>query len=146
MGYFDMLFGNEWELVKSPAGAWQWTPKDIEEEDMAPDPEDPAQKVPIFMSTADMAMRYDPEYEQHGNDYPVGYVRWTEKRNMEEFLRLVQAGKVNAERLVTHEFTLDRAAEAYDTLVRQPADCLAVRCSLCASPIRCWAVCRAASA
>jgi catalase-peroxidase len=64
MGYFDVLFGYEWELVKSPAGAWVWTPKDLQEKDMAPDPEDPSKKVPIFMSTADMAMRMDPDYEK----------------------------------------------------------------------------------
>ncbi|WP_349357975.1 catalase/peroxidase HPI [Stappia sp.] len=64
MGYFDVLFKYEWELTKSPAGAWQWTPKDLQEEDMAPDPEDPSKKVPIIMSTADMAMRMDPAYEK----------------------------------------------------------------------------------
>jgi catalase-peroxidase len=64
MGYFDVLFGYEWELTKSPAGAFQWTPKDLKEEDMAPDPEDPSKKVPIIMSTADMAMRMDPDYEK----------------------------------------------------------------------------------
>ncbi len=64
MGYFDVLFGYEWELTKSPAGAWQWTPKNLREEDMAPDPEDPSKKVPIMMSTADMAMRMDPAYEK----------------------------------------------------------------------------------
>ena len=63
-GYFDVLFGYEWEKVKSPAGAWEWTPKDLREEDMAPDPEDPSRKVPIFMTTADMAMRMDPAYEK----------------------------------------------------------------------------------
>ncbi len=62
-GYFDVLFGYEWELTKSPAGAWQWTPKGLKEEDMAPDPEDPTKKVPIMMSTADMAMKMDPIYE-----------------------------------------------------------------------------------
>ncbi|MCR9085793.1 MAG: catalase/peroxidase HPI [Rhodobacteraceae bacterium] len=62
-GYFDVLFGYEWELVKSPAGAWQWTPKDLAEKDMAPDPEDPSKRVPIIMTTADMAMRMDPIYE-----------------------------------------------------------------------------------
>ncbi|GGH34631.1 catalase-peroxidase [Cribrihabitans marinus] len=61
-GYFDVLFGYDWELVKSPAGAWQWTPKDLREEDMAPDPEDPSKKVPIIMTTADMAMKMDPIY------------------------------------------------------------------------------------
>ena len=64
MGYFDVLFKYDWELVKSPAGAWQWTPKNIHEDDMAPDPEDPSKKVPIIMSTADMAMKMDPAYEK----------------------------------------------------------------------------------
>ncbi len=63
-GYFHVLFKYDWELTKSPAGAWVWTPKDIQEEDMAPDPADPSKKVPIFMSTADMAMREDPAYEK----------------------------------------------------------------------------------
>jgi len=61
-GYFDVLFKYDWELTKSPAGAHQWTPKDIEEADMAPDPEDPSKKVPIMMTTADMAMKMDPIY------------------------------------------------------------------------------------
>lgn len=64
MGYFDVLFKYEWELTKSPAGAHVWTPKDLQEEDMAPDAADSSKKVPIFMSTADMAMRMDPEYEK----------------------------------------------------------------------------------
>ena len=64
MGYFDVLFGYEWELVNSPAGANQWTPKNLQEKDMAPDSADPSKKVPIIMSTADMAMRMDPAYEK----------------------------------------------------------------------------------
>jgi catalase-peroxidase len=64
MGYFDVLFKYDWELVKSPAGAWQWTPKNLQEKDMAPDPEDSSKKVPIIMSTADMAMKMDPAYEK----------------------------------------------------------------------------------
>ena len=64
MGYFDVLFGYDWELVKSPAGAWQWTPKNLAEKDMAPDPQDPSKKLPIIMTTADMAMRMDPAYEK----------------------------------------------------------------------------------
>ncbi|MBI1384815.1 MAG: catalase/peroxidase HPI [Rhizobiales bacterium] len=63
-GYFDVLFKYEWECVKSPAGAFVWTPKNIAPEDMAPDPADPSKRVPIFMSTADMAMRMDPAYEK----------------------------------------------------------------------------------
>ncbi len=64
MGYFDVLFGYEWELVKSPAGAWQWTPKNPDDAAMAPDAEDLSKRVPIIMTTADMAMRMDPEYEK----------------------------------------------------------------------------------
>jgi catalase-peroxidase len=63
MGYFDMLFGYEWELTKSPAGAWQWTPKNVADKDLAPDAEDPSKRVPTIMTTADMAMRMDPIYE-----------------------------------------------------------------------------------
>jgi len=63
MGYFDMLFGYEWELTKSPAGAWQWKPKDVADKDLAPDAEDASTRVPTMMTTADMAMRMDPIYE-----------------------------------------------------------------------------------
>ncbi|ARC88595.1 catalase/peroxidase HPI [Rhodovulum sp. MB263] len=63
MGYFDVLFGYDWELTKSPAGAWQWTPKDLKPEDHAPDPETGERNRKIIMTTADMAMRMDPIYE-----------------------------------------------------------------------------------
>jgi len=63
MDYFDMLFGHEWELTKSPAGAWQWRPKDVADKDLAPAAHDPSKRVPTMMSTADMAMRMDPIYE-----------------------------------------------------------------------------------
>ncbi|MCW8828286.1 MAG: catalase/peroxidase HPI, partial [Gammaproteobacteria bacterium] len=63
MGYLDMLFGNEWELTKSPAGAWQWTPKETSDSNQAPAAEDASQKRPIIMTTADMSMRMDPIYE-----------------------------------------------------------------------------------
>ena len=61
-GYFDMLFGYEWELTKSPAGAWQWVPKDVDDDHMAPAAHDPSRKVTTIMTTADMAMRMDPIY------------------------------------------------------------------------------------
>ena len=63
-GYFDVLFGYEWELVKSPAGAWQWHPKNLKPEHHAPSAHDPSRKVTIMMTTADMAMRMDPAYEK----------------------------------------------------------------------------------
>jgi catalase-peroxidase len=62
--YFDVLFGYEWELTKSPAGANQWQPKGLADKDKAPDAEDASQKVGIMMSTADMAMREDPAYRK----------------------------------------------------------------------------------
>ena len=63
-GYFDMLFGYEWELVKSPAGHWQWQAKDVAPEHMVPDAHDPSKKHPPIMTTADMSMRMDPIYER----------------------------------------------------------------------------------
>ena len=64
MGYFDMLFDHEWELKKSPAGAWQWQPVEIAEEDMPVDVEDPSiRRIPI-MTDADMAMKMDPIYRE----------------------------------------------------------------------------------
>ena len=62
-GYLDMLFGNEWELTKSPAGAYQWTPKEATDNNQAPAADDPSKRVPIIMTTADMSMRMDPIYE-----------------------------------------------------------------------------------
>jgi catalase-peroxidase len=62
--YFDVLFGYDWKLVKSPAGATQWVPVDLAEKDKAPDAEDDAVKVGIMMTDADMAMREDPIYRK----------------------------------------------------------------------------------
>jgi catalase-peroxidase len=69
MSYFDMLFGYEYELTKSPAGAWQWRPKDVAEKDLAPAAHDPSKRVPTMMTTADMAMRMDPIYERISRDF-----------------------------------------------------------------------------
>jgi len=63
MGYFDMLFGYEWELIKSPTGAWQWQAKDCREEHMIPDAHRPGIKHPPMMTTADLSLRFDPIYE-----------------------------------------------------------------------------------
>ncbi len=64
MGYFDNLFGYEWELTKSPAGAHQWTPKDASAAGTVPDAHDPSRRHAPMMTTADMAMRVDPAYEK----------------------------------------------------------------------------------
>ncbi|MEW6048545.1 MAG: zinc-binding alcohol dehydrogenase, partial [Bacillota bacterium] len=59
---------------------------------------------------------YDPTYERKGVDYPLPYVRWTEQRNMQEFLHLVAAGKVRLAPLITHRFSIDEAERAYDLI------------------------------
>ncbi|MGG3892477.1 catalase/peroxidase HPI [Geobacillus stearothermophilus] len=64
MSYFDMLFGYDWWLTKSPSGAWQWMAVDPKEEHLAPDVEDPSKKVPTMMMTTDLALRFDPEFEK----------------------------------------------------------------------------------
>ncbi len=62
-GYLDMLFGYEWELVKSPAGAQQWVAKNVKPEHMIPDAHDPSKKSAPMMTTADLSLRFDPIYE-----------------------------------------------------------------------------------
>ena len=64
MGYFKLLFGYEWQLKKSPAGAWQWEPVDIKEEDMPVDPTDSSVRHNPIMTDADMAMKVDPTYNE----------------------------------------------------------------------------------
>ncbi|MHB8809601.1 MAG: catalase/peroxidase HPI [Desulfobulbaceae bacterium] len=63
MGYFDMLFGYDWNLVKSPAGAYQWVPVNPDDKDLAPAAHDPAQRVTTIMTTADLSLRMDPIYK-----------------------------------------------------------------------------------
>jgi len=64
MSYLNMLFDNDWVLTRSPAGAWQWTPKQANDSNTAPAAHDASKKAPIIMTTADMAMRMDPAYEK----------------------------------------------------------------------------------
>ena len=64
MGYLTMLFKYEWELVKSPAGAWQWLAKDVAEEDLIPDAHRPGLRHRPMMTTADLSLRFDPAYER----------------------------------------------------------------------------------
>jgi catalase-peroxidase len=63
-GYFDMLLGYEWELVKSPAGAHQWRPRDCRPEHLIPDAHDPSKRHPPMMTTADLSLRFDPAYQK----------------------------------------------------------------------------------
>src|SRR5271163_2554459 len=61
--------------------------------------------------------RYDSAYEQKGRDYPIGYVRWTETRNLEAFLQFLAEGKLDLPSLITHRFPVERASEAYDLIM-----------------------------
>jgi catalase-peroxidase len=73
MGFFENLFGYEWELTKSPAGAWQWRPTDRSADDKVPDPHDPSKRRPPMMLTTDLALRFDPVYEpisRHFYEHP----------------------------------------------------------------------------
>jgi predicted dehydrogenase/threonine dehydrogenase-like Zn-dependent dehydrogenase len=64
--------------------------------------------------------RYDYHYEQSGQDYPFGYVRWTENRNMESFLQLISNGRVNVNALISHRFEIADAGQAYDLILNDP--------------------------
>jgi predicted dehydrogenase/threonine dehydrogenase-like Zn-dependent dehydrogenase len=75
-----------------------------------------AKELELRLSRSYGPGRYDAEYEEKGTDYPIGYVRWTEKRNMEAFLRLAADGKINTDLLTTHRFTVAKAAQAYDLI------------------------------
>lgn len=65
--------------------------------------------------------RYDPSYEDRGNDYPIAYVRWTEQRNMQAVLDMMAAGRLDVSSLITHRFPVDRASDAYDLIERPEA-------------------------
>jgi predicted dehydrogenase/threonine dehydrogenase-like Zn-dependent dehydrogenase len=80
-------------------------------------------RAPYYDKELDLRMarsygpgRYDPEYELNGIDYPIGYVRWTEQRNMKAFLDLVAAGKLRLDDLITHRFDFDDAIDAFGVL------------------------------
>ncbi len=70
-------------------------------------------ELDLLISTSYGPGRYDARYEEYGLDYPIGYVRWTENRNMAEYLRLVQAGRIGLDAMITSVYPIDRAAEAY---------------------------------
>jgi predicted dehydrogenase/threonine dehydrogenase-like Zn-dependent dehydrogenase len=80
----------------------------------------------LLMARAYGPGSYDPVYEKQGVDYPLPYVRWTENRNMEEFLRLLSVGKLDVKSLVTHEFELEEAATGYKTIMDPESKSLAV--------------------
>lgn len=83
-------------------------------------------EIQLFMSRAYGPGSYDPDYEKGGRDYPVSYVRWTENRNMEEFLRLLSTGRVQLQPLITHQYALAEAPQAYEKILDPASGSLAV--------------------
>jgi predicted dehydrogenase/threonine dehydrogenase-like Zn-dependent dehydrogenase len=83
-------------------------------------------EIQVLMARAYGPGSYDPSYERQGQDYPLPYVRWTENRNMEEFLRLTSQGRVQLDPLITHRFELEDASRAYDTIMDASKNSLAV--------------------
>jgi predicted dehydrogenase/threonine dehydrogenase-like Zn-dependent dehydrogenase len=81
-------------------------------------------ELELFMSRSYGPGRYDSNYEEKGRDYPVGYVRWTEGRNMEAFLDLLASGAISVQGLMSHRFSLDEAPKAYELLVNDRARAL----------------------
>lgn len=88
-----------------------------------------SKELSVFISRSYGPGRYDPEYEEKGHDYPIGYVRWTEKRNMESFLDLIESGSLNVAPLLQKQCSVEEAVEAYasvkesrayTTLIRYP--------------------------
>jgi predicted dehydrogenase/threonine dehydrogenase-like Zn-dependent dehydrogenase len=79
-------------------------------------------ELELRLSTSYGPGRYDREYEEKGHDYPYGYVRWTERRNMEAFLALLQQKKIDVRRLITHRFPIEKGEEAYQLMMegREP--------------------------
>ena len=75
-----------------------------------------AKELDFFISTSYGPGRFDARFEEHGLDYPISYVRWTETRNMQAYLDLIQAGALKIDPLVTDVFPIERAAEAYQFL------------------------------
>jgi predicted dehydrogenase/threonine dehydrogenase-like Zn-dependent dehydrogenase len=82
-------------------------------------------ELSFFLSRSYGPGRYDPLYEEGGIDYPIGYVRWTEQRNMESFLQLCATGRIDLAPLITHRFPIERAEEAYQ-LIASGADALGI--------------------
>lgn len=82
-------------------------------------------ELDFVISTSYGPGRYDKSYEIEGNDYPIGYVRWTENRNMQEFLRLLSLKKINVVPLISNIFCIEQAIEAYQSLINSPTEIIA---------------------
>ena len=79
-------------------------------------------ELKLIVSRAAGPGAYDPVFEERGVDYPISYVRWTEKRNMEAFLNLMAKGRINLDKLITHRFKIEEAEKAYEMLTRKSSE------------------------
>lgn len=73
-------------------------------------------EIPLLISRSYGPGRYDPAYEENGQDYPFGYIRWTEGRNLEAVVELIGSGKLDVQSLITHRFPIESAAKAYEMI------------------------------
>ncbi len=85
--------------------------------DLPRDPDYYRKELELKMSCSYGPGRYDPGYEEYGNDYPYGYVRWTEQRNMEAFLQQIARKNIDLQPLITHVYDIDEAVKAYDLIL-----------------------------
>lgn len=76
-------------------------------------------ELSLLMSCSYGPGRYDPDYEEHGIDYPIGYARWTENRNMQAFLKLVDDERINLDLLISHVFQFEKAIHAYEMILKK---------------------------
>ncbi len=133
-GYFDMLLGYDWDLVKSPAGAWQWVPVGVAEEHKAPKAHDPSTKVTTIMTTADMAMRMDPIYgeiskrfHQNPDQFADAFARaWFKltQRDMGPKSRYI-GDEVPAEDLIWHDTLPTASATLSDAVIASLKEAIA---------------------
>lgn len=79
-------------------------------------------ELQFFVSRSYGPGRYDPTYEEHGQDYPIGYVRWTEGRNLEAVIDLIASGRLDVKPLITHRFPIDRAEQAYELIAGKTSE------------------------
>ncbi len=137
MGYLDMLFGYDWDLVKSPAGAWEWHPVNVAEKDLAPAAHNPLKRVKTMMTTADMALRFDPSYNkiarrfhEHPEEFADAFARaWFKLTHRDMGPRVRYLGpEVPAEELVWQD-----PVPAVDHELIEAADVAALKAHILAS-------------
>ncbi|MGR3621388.1 catalase/peroxidase HPI [Pseudophaeobacter sp.] len=138
-GYFDLLFGYDWNLTKSPAGAWIWEPVNVRDEDLAPAAHDASQRVKTMMTTADMAMRMDPIYgpiskrfHENPEEFADAFARaWFKLTHRDMGPRSLYLGdEVPAEELLWQD-----NLPAVDHALVEPADVAALKAQVLASDL-----------